>query len=102
MYPVADPVWTRGVLQPLAEELGVPMPPQVPRRPEFCYVATHCDLRKGFMDVLETWSGIDASTSRSTSPASYARRGTGCSRCTTTAASSTMGGSTRRRRPTGA
>jgi glycosyltransferase involved in cell wall biosynthesis len=23
-----------------------------------CYVATHCDLRKGFMDVLETWSGL--------------------------------------------
>lgn len=28
-----------------------------PRR--FCYPATTCGLRKGFMDVLETWSGID-------------------------------------------
>jgi glycosyltransferase involved in cell wall biosynthesis len=26
----------------------------------FCYVATQCGLRKGFMDVLETWSGINA------------------------------------------
>jgi glycosyltransferase involved in cell wall biosynthesis len=25
---------------------------------EFCYIATECGLRKGFMDVLRTWSGI--------------------------------------------
>lgn len=36
----------------------------VPRRNEFCYVATNCGLRKGFMDVLRTWSGIPASESR--------------------------------------
>jgi glycosyltransferase involved in cell wall biosynthesis len=33
-------------------------------RNEFCYVATHCGLRKGFMDVLDVWSGIDPATSR--------------------------------------
>ena len=33
-------------------------------RDEFCYVATHCGLRKGFVDVLDVWSGIDPSTSR--------------------------------------
>jgi glycosyltransferase involved in cell wall biosynthesis len=31
---------------------------------EFCYVATHCGLRKGFVDVLDVWSGIDPSTAR--------------------------------------
>ena len=31
------------------------------RSREFCYVATHCDLRKGFMDVLKVWSDIFAS-----------------------------------------
>ena len=31
---------------------------------EFCYVATHCGLRKGFVDVLDVWSGIDPSTTR--------------------------------------
>ena len=25
----------------------------------FCYVATQCDLRKGFMDVLQTWQRIN-------------------------------------------
>jgi glycosyltransferase involved in cell wall biosynthesis len=25
-----------------------------------CYVATQCGLRKGFMDVLRTWTGIDS------------------------------------------
>lgn len=35
-------------------------PPLDPaRRQGFCFPATHCDLRKGFMDVLRTWSGID-------------------------------------------
>ena len=29
-------------------------------RSEICYVATQCGLRKGFMDVLETWSLINA------------------------------------------
>ena len=31
---------------------------------DFCYVATQCDLRKGFMDVLRAWSGLshDGST----------------------------------------
>lgn len=33
-------------------------------RNEICYVATQCGLRKGFMDVLETWSGIEAGTAR--------------------------------------
>jgi glycosyltransferase involved in cell wall biosynthesis len=28
----------------------------VPVLPQFCYVATWCDLRKGFMDVLQSWS----------------------------------------------
>jgi glycosyltransferase involved in cell wall biosynthesis len=28
-------------------------------RNEFCYVATYCGLRKGFMDVLRTWQDID-------------------------------------------
>lgn len=113
VYPVADPVWTRRILTPLAAEFGVPMPewdlppssfdheetmeladvvlvvgnstvlstfperwrpkikmlnysvdprvldpePQVTPLPEFCYIATWCDLRKGFMDVLQAWSG---------------------------------------------
>jgi Glycosyl transferases group 1 len=34
------------------------------RRDEFCYVATHCGLRKGFMDVLKTWHDIDPATTR--------------------------------------
>jgi glycosyltransferase involved in cell wall biosynthesis len=33
-------------------------------RNEFCYVATHCGLRKGFVDVMNVWSGIDPSTTR--------------------------------------
>ena len=33
-------------------------------RNDFCYVATHCGLRKGFVDVLDVWSGIDPSTAR--------------------------------------
>jgi glycosyltransferase involved in cell wall biosynthesis len=28
------------------------------RRPEFVYAATTCGLRKGFLDVLDVWSGI--------------------------------------------
>lgn len=36
----------------------------VERRAEFCYAATHCGLRKGFMDVLRTWREIDANESR--------------------------------------
>lgn len=31
--------------------------PRLSPRSEFCYIATWCDLRKGFMDVLQTWSG---------------------------------------------
>jgi glycosyltransferase involved in cell wall biosynthesis len=34
-----------------------------PKRNDFCYVATQCGLRKGFMDVLMTWSGLNASGS---------------------------------------
>lgn len=34
--------------------LGLPAPRTV------CYAATHCDLRKGFADVLDTWSGLGA------------------------------------------
>ncbi|HTU45933.1 MAG TPA: glycosyltransferase [Bryobacteraceae bacterium] len=30
-----------------------------PKYNDFCYVATQCGLRKGFMDVLMTWSGLD-------------------------------------------
>src|ERR1700685_1957378 len=31
-----------------------------PKQNDFCYVATNCGLRKGFMDVLLTWSGVEA------------------------------------------
>jgi len=32
---------------------------ELKRRPHgFCYVATQCDLRKGFMDVLKTWQKL--------------------------------------------
>jgi glycosyltransferase involved in cell wall biosynthesis len=31
---------------------------------EFCYVATHCGLRKGFIDVVRTWSAIDPRIAR--------------------------------------
>jgi hypothetical protein len=34
------------------------------KRRGFCYPVTHCDLRKGFMDVLRTWSGIDPRQAR--------------------------------------
>lgn len=34
------------------------------RRNEFCYIATHCGLRKGFMDILNTWSNINPATTR--------------------------------------
>jgi glycosyltransferase involved in cell wall biosynthesis len=30
------------------------------RRREFVYAATNCGLRKGFLDVIETWRGISA------------------------------------------
>jgi glycosyltransferase involved in cell wall biosynthesis len=36
----------------------------VARRNEFCYVATNCGLRKGFMDILEVWSQIDPRLAR--------------------------------------
>src|SRR5262249_42809513 len=39
-------------------------PRGVERRKEFCYAATECGLRKGFMDVLRTWSGISPRESR--------------------------------------
>ena len=32
----------------------------VERRPEFVYAATTCGLRKGFLDVIDTWAGIPA------------------------------------------
>lgn len=34
------------------------------RRNEFCYVATHCGLRKGFMDILNTWNAIESRKTR--------------------------------------
>lgn len=36
----------------------------VVRKNEFCYVATECGLRKGFMDVLRTWTGISSLDTR--------------------------------------
>lgn len=38
--------------------------PTSERRNEFCYVATHCGLRKGFMDILKTWHTIDTRMTR--------------------------------------
>jgi glycosyltransferase involved in cell wall biosynthesis len=38
-------------------------PASMPKRNSFCYVATQCGLRKGFMDVLKTWAGLNASAS---------------------------------------
>ena len=38
--------------------------PPVATGNEFCYVATHCGLRKGFIDVVNTWSGIDPRVAR--------------------------------------
>src|ERR1700761_3219263 len=35
-----------------------------PKQNDLCYVATQCGLRKGFMDVLMTWSGVDTRGSR--------------------------------------
>lgn len=35
-----------------------------PPRNEFCYVATYCGLRKGFLDVLRTWRAIPAGLGR--------------------------------------
>ena len=32
----------------------------LPPPESFCYVATHCDLRKGFMDALQTWDDLGA------------------------------------------
>jgi glycosyltransferase involved in cell wall biosynthesis len=43
-YSVDPYVWAR----PVASE----------RRPQFVYAATTCGLRKGFLDVLDVWSGI--------------------------------------------
>jgi hypothetical protein len=34
------------------------------RRNEFCYIATHCGLRKGFMDILKTWGHINPATTK--------------------------------------
>ncbi|MBI2709412.1 MAG: glycosyltransferase [Actinobacteria bacterium] len=49
------------------ERVHLPSPRPRPRD-DFCYVATWCDLRKGFMDVLDTWDqaplGNAASSSR--------------------------------------
>jgi glycosyltransferase involved in cell wall biosynthesis len=36
-----------------------PHRPARERRREFVYAATTCGLRKGFLDVIETWRGID-------------------------------------------
>lgn len=36
----------------------------VERRREFCYVATECGLRKGFLDVLQAWRNIEPGASR--------------------------------------
>jgi glycosyltransferase involved in cell wall biosynthesis len=36
----------------------------VERHNEFCYVATNCSLRKGFMDVLEVWRQIGPAVAR--------------------------------------
>jgi glycosyltransferase involved in cell wall biosynthesis len=36
----------------------------VEKRNEFCYVATNCGLRKGFMDILEVWRRIDRAVAR--------------------------------------
>jgi len=36
----------------------------VDRRPEFVYSATTCGLRKGFLDVIETWRHIPAGATR--------------------------------------
>lgn len=33
-------------------------------RRDFCYTATYCGLRKGFMDVLHTWRGLPSSVGR--------------------------------------
>ena len=119
-YSVSDPIETRRLLEPLAEQFGVPMPdwdlppasfdhertmeladivfvvgnsytmqtfperwrskivllnysvdrdvfglePEMNASNEFCYVATHCGLRKGFVDVINVWSGIDPSLTR--------------------------------------
>src|SRR5687768_15392443 len=38
--------------------------PDAEARNEFCYVATHCGLRKGFVDVIDVWSQIDPATTR--------------------------------------
>lgn len=35
----------------------------LPKRNDLCYVATQCGLRKGFMDVLDVWPGLNASGS---------------------------------------
>jgi glycosyltransferase involved in cell wall biosynthesis len=35
----------------------------VERRNEVVYAATHCGLRKGFLDVIDTWKGIPRSAS---------------------------------------
>jgi glycosyltransferase involved in cell wall biosynthesis len=45
---------------------GPPWPSVTPvsRRPEFVYAATTCGLRKGFMDVIETWRGIPSSATQ--------------------------------------
>src|SRR5260370_26065286 len=36
----------------------------VERRNEFCYAATNCGLRKGFMDILQVWRQIDPAAAR--------------------------------------
>jgi glycosyltransferase involved in cell wall biosynthesis len=39
-------------------------PETVERRREFVYSATTCGLRKGFLDVIDTWRGIPASATQ--------------------------------------
>jgi len=41
---------------------GKPM--RVDRGPSFVYAATHCGLRKGFLDTLATWRDIDPAEAR--------------------------------------
>jgi Glycosyl transferases group 1 len=45
---------------------GMPRPhPRARRSPtDFVYVATHCGLRKGFLDVINTWSMISPDVAR--------------------------------------
>jgi glycosyltransferase involved in cell wall biosynthesis len=45
-------------------EVAWSRPSRVVRRREFVYAATHCGLRKGFLDVIDTWQDIPAFATR--------------------------------------